>query len=133
MIKPQKKISFNFQNDIYKNQIDLNLARVKDEEKIHTAINKILNFVVFMTKVDRRIGQKRTEISYQSIDTFHIIALQNLDEYDRPNQINIRIYFNQIINSLTKYKKYKQNFLIEDLLFVLSVMNETNVISVNNA
>lgn len=133
MIKPQKKISFNFQNDIYKNQIDLNLARVKDEEKIHTAINKILNFVVFMTKVDRRIGQKRTEISYQSIDTFHIIALQNLDEYDRPNQINIRIYFNQIINSLTKYKKYKHNFLIEDLLFVLSVMNETNVISVNNA
>ena len=104
MIKPQKKISFNFQNDIYKNQIDLNLARVKDEEKIHTAINKILNFVVFMTKVDRRIGQKRTEISYQSIDTFHIIALQNLDEYDRPNQINIRIYFNQIINSLTNIK-----------------------------
>ena len=86
-----------------------------------------------MTKVDRRIGQKRTEMSYQSIDTFHIIALQNLDEYDRPNQINIRIYFNQIINSLAKYKKYKHNFLIEDLLFVLSVMNETNVIFVNNA
>ena len=59
-----------------------------------------------MTKTDKGIGEKRTEMPHHLIDTFHIKALQNLDQYDSLNPINIKFNFNQIINDLTKYKKY---------------------------
>ena len=107
LIIPQKKIRFNFQNDTYKSQIALELARVKDEEVINGTDKKIRNFVILSTKTNKRIGQKKTEMSWQLIHTFHIKALQNLEEYDKLNPINIRINPNQIINDLTKYKNYK--------------------------
>ena len=44
LITPQKKISFKFPRNVYKSQIDLELAKVKDEEKINITNNKIQNF-----------------------------------------------------------------------------------------
>ena len=44
LITPQKKISFKFPKNVYKSQIDLELAKVKDEEKINITNNKIQNF-----------------------------------------------------------------------------------------
>ena len=44
LITPQKKISFKFPKNVYKSQIDLELAKVKDEEKINMTNNKIQNF-----------------------------------------------------------------------------------------
>ena len=90
LITPQKKIRFNFQNDTYKSQIALELARVKDEKVINVTNKKIQNLGILSSKTDKRIGPKRTEMSYQLIDTFHIKALQNLEEYDKLNPINIR-------------------------------------------
>ena len=104
LITLQKKISFDFQHDVYKSQIGFELARGKYEEKINLINNKILNPGILRTKTDGRIRRKWTEISNQLIDTFRIKALQNLDEYDRPNLINIRINSNQMKNDLTKYK-----------------------------
>ena len=43
LITPQKKISFKFPKNVYKSQIDLELAKVKDEEKINITNNKIQN------------------------------------------------------------------------------------------
>ena len=128
LITPKKKIRFNFQNDTYKSQIALELARVKDEEVIKVANKKIWNFGILSTKTNKIIAQKRTEMSYHLIDTAHIKALQNLEEYDKLNSINIRINSHQIINDLTKYKIYIYRFIIEDLLFSSSVTNDTNVI-----
>ena len=95
LITLQKKISFDFQHDVYKSQIGFELARGKNEEKINLINNKILNPGILRTKTDGRIRKK---ISNQLIDTFRIKALQNLDEYDRPNLINIRINSNQMKN-----------------------------------
>lgn len=89
LITPEKEISFNLPNNLYEIQNDLELTRVKDEEKINITNKKIQNFGILLTKTDRRIGQKLTEMPYQLIDIFHINALQNLDEYNSLNLINI--------------------------------------------
>ena len=106
----------------------LELAKVKEYKIIKVTNNKIQNFGILSTKSDKRIGQKRTEMSYQLIDTCQVKALQNLEDYHKFNPINIRINSYQIINDLTKCKSYKYRFLIEDLLFSSSVTNKTNVI-----
>ena len=84
LISPHKKIRF-------KNQITLEAARVKDDEIIKVANNKMQNFGILLTKIDKRIGKKKAEISYPLIDTFHIKALQNLEEYNKLNPIDIRL------------------------------------------
>ena len=98
-----------------------------DEEVIKVTNKKIRNFGILSTKKEKRIGQKRTEMSYQFTDTFRIKALQNLEEHHKLNPINVRITSNQVINDLTKYKNYRYRFIVEDLLFSFSITNETNI------
>ena len=64
---------------------------MKDEETAKVMNKKIRNFGILPTKTDKGIGQKRTEMSCQLINTFRIKALQNLEEYDKFNPINKRI------------------------------------------
>lgn len=94
---PQKNLKFNFQNDVYKSQTELErkwtIAKVKNKEKINITNNRIRNIGILATKTNRRIGQKKTEMAYQLIDTFHIKALQNIDECDKLNSINVRYQF----------------------------------------
>ena len=69
-------------------------------------------------------------MSYEIFDIIHIGRLQNTDNYDQLNAIDIEISDNEIISTLTKYKKYKYRFLLTGLFFSSSFTTDTNIIFV---
>ena len=80
-------------------------------------ITQAINFWNTYNKKDKRIGQKRTEMSEKLIDTSYIKALKKLDKYNKSIPINININSNKIINDLIKFKKFEYRFSIENILF----------------
>ena len=71
---------------------------------------------------------KKRAISYEIVDTVHILGLKNVDDYGRLNPVEITIDSNKIIETLSNYKKYKFRFKIESLLFSTNLQNNTDVI-----
>ena len=69
-------------------------------------------------------------MSYQVVDEFRIVGLQNdnLDEKLNPIEINIRE--SQIQGKLSRYgtQRYKYCFIVDSLLISSSVVQDTNVI-----
>ena len=69
-------------------------------------------------------------MSYQLVDEFRIVGLQNdnLDEKLNPIEINIRD--SQIQGKLSRYgtRCYKYCFIVDSLLISSSVVQDTNVI-----
>ena len=62
------------------------------------------------------------------VDSIHILRLQDFDNYSRINPIEITINSNNVVETLSHYKKYKFRFIIESLLFSTRVQNNTKVI-----
>ena len=53
----------------------------------------------------------------KTLDTVHILGLQNFDDYSHLNPVEITINSSKIFEMLSNYKKYKFRFIIESLLF----------------
>ena len=66
-------------------------------------------------------------MSYEIFDVIHIGRLQNIDNYDQLNAIDTEISDNEIISTLTKYRKYKYRFLLTGLFFSSSFTTDTNI------
>ena len=60
-------------------------------------------------------------------DTIRILGFQN-NEY---NFLNILITSDDVIQQLTKYKRYRYRFVLESLLFSSNIQNNTDVIFVS--
>ena len=69
-------------------------------------------------------------MSQETIETIHVLGLQNFVNYDRLNPIDVSLDSNDIIEKLVKYKKFKYRFLIENLLFSSNLENYSDVIFV---
>ena len=70
------------------------------------------------------------QISEEIIKTIHVLGLQNFINYKRMNPIEMSLDSNDIKERLTKYKKFKYRFLIENKLFSSNFENTINVIFV---
>ena len=70
------------------------------------------------------------QISEEIIKTIHVLGLQNFINYKRMNPIEMSLDSNDIKERLTKYKKFKYRFLIENILFSSNFENTINVIFV---
>ena len=66
-------------------------------------------------------------MSTEIIDEITIGGLQNFKKYSSLNPMEIHLSDNNIISTLTKYKKYKYRFIITGLLFSSSFINDTHV------
>ena len=59
---------------------------------------------------------------------YTVVELQYFDNLKKLNPIDVSLDSNSLINELFKYKKYKYWFIIRNLLFSLSIKNDTKVI-----
>ena len=66
----------------------------------------------------------------QVVDTIRILGIQN-SNYNFLNPINISISSDNVIQQLTKYRKYRYRFILESLLFSSNIENDTDVIFVS--
>ena len=65
---PDNVLNFSVQQNTYKEEIKLHLAKVSSQKNIFTTSNKLKNFGILVTKKEKRIVQKRS-MSIEIIDT----------------------------------------------------------------
>ena len=65
---PDNILNFSVQQNTYKEEIKLHLAKVSSQKNIFTTSNKLKNFGILVTKKEKRIVQKRS-MSIEIIDT----------------------------------------------------------------
>ena len=62
------------------------------------------------------------------IKTVHVLGLQRFINYKRMNPVEITLDSNEIVEDLSKYRKFKYRFLIQSLLLSSNLQNDTDVI-----
>ena len=67
-------------------------------------------------------------MSQEIIKTVHVLQLQNFINYEIMNPVEIMLDSNEIVEDLSKYKRFKYRFLIESLLFSSNLLNDTDLI-----
>ena len=94
LITPENKSKFNLKKDVYKNKIELKIGKLHAKTSFSTSQDNLLNFGILCTKrnktIEKTIGEK-IAMSYEIVDTVHILGLQNFDDYGRLNPVEITI------------------------------------------
>ena len=62
------------------------------------------------------------------IKTVHVLGFQRFINYKRMNPVKITLDSNEIVEDLSKYRKFKDRFLIQSLLLSSNLQNDTDVI-----
>ena len=88
LIMPDNALNFSVQQNTYKEEIKLHLAKVSSQKNIFTTSNKLKNFGILVTKKEKRIVQKRS-MSIEIIDTIIVKEWQQFDKYDKLNPVEI--------------------------------------------
>ena len=128
LIKPNQKIKFQLIKDTYKENIKLELGKVHKKKSFNVVSDKVFNFGILKTKKRRSIGSKR-QMGYVIKDTIKMLGFQN-SYYNFLNPIKISID-SDVIQFLTKYRKYKYRFILNSLLFSSNFLNETDVLFIS--
>ena len=128
LIRPTKRLKFQFIKDVYKNKLEFELSKVHTKKSFNVVCNKVFNFGMLRTKGKKAIGQKRPS-NQEIIETVKIFAIQN-SEYNFLNPIYISITSDHIKQKLTNFRKYRYRFVLESILFSSNIENETDVIVV---
>ena len=105
------------------------LGKVHNKKSFNVVSDKVFNFGILETKKNKTIGEKRA-MGLQVVDTIRILGIQN-SNYNFLNPINISISSDNVIQQLTKYRKYRYRFILESLLFISNIENDTDVIFVS--
>ena len=129
LISPSSKLKFNLKKDVYNNKEGLELGEVHTKTSFSTTRDNVLNFSILCTRKNKTVGEK-IKMSQEIIDNIHVLGLQNYTNYERMNPIGVSLDWNDIIERLAKYKKFKYRFLIENLLFSSNLESDTDVIFV---
>ena len=76
MITYQKSLKFKVQNEEYKENIAIQLERIKKEESVKVKDDKVTNFSILATGEKKKVGNKRS-MPHEIIDQVKIGGLQN--------------------------------------------------------
>ena len=102
LIRPKNSLKLRMLYNKYMNHIVLQLEDIRKPGKAETKNAKVTNFSILSTKPKRKFCCRR-KMSYQLVDEFGIVGLQNynLDEKLNPTEINIRD--SEIQGKLSRY------------------------------
>ena len=82
LITPIAKLKFNMKNDVFKNQISLNLGKVHTKISFNTTRDNVLNLGLLCTRKNETVGEKRT-MKEEIIKTIHASGLKKCVNYER--------------------------------------------------
>ena len=129
LIRPENSLKFRVLYNKYMDHIVLQLGDITKPGKIETKDTKVTSFSTLSTKPKRKVGSKR-KMSYQLVDEFRIVGLQNynLDEKLNPIEINIRDSKIQGKLSRNGTQSYNYRFTVDSLFISSLVVQDTNMI-----
>ena len=129
LLRPKNSLKFRVLNNKYMDHIVLQLEDKRKPGKTETKDAKLTHFSILSTKPKRKIGFKR-KMSYQLVDEFRIVGLQNYNLDEKLSPIEINICGSEIQGKLSRYgtQCYKYCFIVDSLLISSSVAQDINVI-----
>ena len=97
--------------------IVLQLENIRKPGKIETRDAKVTNFSILSTRPKRKVGSTR-KMSYQLVNEFRIVGLQNYNVDEKLNLIETAICDSKIQGKLSRYgtQRYKYRFIVDSLL-----------------
>ena len=123
LIRPRNSLKFRVLHNKYMDHIVLQLENIRKPGKIEAKDAKVTNFSILSTKPKRKVGSNRN-MSYQLVDEFRIVGLQNYNVDEKLNLIEIAIRDSKIQGKLSRYgtQRYKYRFIVDSLLVSSSVV-----------
>ena len=111
LTRPEKSLQFRVLCNKYMDHNALQLEDIRKPGKIETKDAKVTNFSILSTKPKRKVGFKRM-MSYQLVDKFRTVGLQNFNFDEKLNLIEINIRDSKIQGKLARYgtQHYKYGF-----------------------
>ena len=129
LIRPKSRLKFQFDKDVYKKEIKIELGKVHKKKTFNVAGDYIWNFSMLRTD-QNSIGYKR-KAHMELIDEISILGIQN-SEFNVLNPIYISINSDSVISKLQLYKNNSFRFVLRTLLFSSNIINDTDVIIVTS-
>ena len=129
LIRPENSLKFRVLYNKYMDHIVFQLEDIRKPGKIETKDAKVTNSSILPTKPKRKVGSKR-KMSYQLVDEFRIVGLQNYNLDEKLNSIEINIRDSETEGKLSRYgtQRKKYRFIVDSYLISSSVVQDTNVI-----
>ena len=128
LIRPESKLKFQFNKDVYKKEMRFELAKVHKKKTFNVVGDYISNFSILTTK-RYGIGQKRKRM--ELVDEISILGIQNA-EFNVLNPLYISITSDAIISKLQLYKNNRFRFVLRSFLFSSNIINDTDVIIITS-
>ena len=112
LIRSRNSLKFRVIHNKYMDHIVLQLEDIKKPGKIERKDTKVTNFSILSTKPKRKVGSNRN-MSYQLVDEFRIVGLQNYNVDEKLNPIELTIHDSKIQGKLSRYgtQQYKYRLL----------------------
>ena len=129
LIRPKNSLKLRVLYNKYMNHIVLQLEDIRKPGKAKTKNAKVTNFSILSTKPKRKFCCRR-KMSYQLVDEFGIVGLQNYNLDEKLNPTEINIHDSEIQGKLSRYgsQHYNYRFIVDSLLISSSVVQDANVI-----
>ena len=110
--RSRNSLKFRVMHNKYMDHIVLQLKDIRKPGKIERKDTKVTNFSILSTKPKRKVGSKR-KMSYQLVDEFRIVGLQNYNVDEKLNPIELTIHDSKIQGKLSRYgtQQYKYRLL----------------------
>ena len=99
LITPGQRLKFSLKKDFYKNKVEFELGKVHTKKLFKIPRDNVSNFSILCTKKSNNIGEKR-KIQSETVDTIHILGLQNFDNYSLLSPVEITIDSNSTTETL---------------------------------
>ena len=128
LIRPESKLKFQFNKDVYKKEMRFELAKVHKKKTFNVVGDYISNFSILRTR-KYGIGQKRKKM--ELVDEISILGIQNA-EFNVLNPLYISITSDAIISKLQLYKNNRFRFVLRSFLFSSNIVNDTDVIIITS-
>ena len=122
LIRPSNNLKLQLQKDVYKNNLKFELGKVNEKRSFAIVTDRVLSFGILQSKKNKTIGEKRL-MALEIIDTIRVLGIQD-QNYHFLNPVNISISADNIIQELTKCRKYRYRFVLESLSFNSNFKNE---------
>ena len=82
LIRPEDSLKFKVLFNKYMDHIVLQLEDIRKPGKIETKDANVTSFSILSTKTKKKVGSK-IKMSYQIVDEFRILGLQNYNVYEK--------------------------------------------------
>ena len=128
LIETKDKMKFDVKENKQVSYFDFNLSPTRASETINYIKKETNNIMIIATEKLTKISLKRRMV--EVLETILVKALQNYDKYTVLNPLEVNLRSSYLNQKISDYKGFTFEVILRNLLFSLSITNDTQNIFV---